>query len=133
MSRMPILCTVVIVTLAVAIQVNARPQIRHDEGTGTCRIIGEGPLEWESRSWGEGGQLFKKVCQSCHSRNNASGAPFLWVESKTSKGWNRIFAKRYPECARNGAWNGLSREQLLRVNDYLYRWAANSQDRNDNC
>ncbi|HCC55637.1 MAG TPA: hypothetical protein DEQ20_12090 [Desulfobulbaceae bacterium] len=114
-------------------QAEATPKSRYDETTQTCRVLDDGPLEWESRPWGEGGKLFKEVCKGCHTRNNDKGAPFLWVESKTSAAWNRIFATRSPKCAKQGAWDALTLERLLKLNDYLYRWAANSQDASDSC
>ncbi|MHB8987882.1 MAG: hypothetical protein ACYC6S_03760 [Desulfobulbia bacterium] len=118
---------------ALSNQAAAAPKTRYDATTQTCRVLDNGPLEWESRPWGEGGKLFKDVCKSCHTRNNETGAPFLWVESKNSTGWNRIFETRSPKCAKQGAWDGITLEQQLKLNDYLYRWAANSQDRNDGC
>ncbi|MFA6283565.1 MAG: hypothetical protein WC633_05450 [Desulfurivibrionaceae bacterium] len=114
-------------------QADAAPKTRYDATTQTCRVLSDGPLEWESRPWGQGGKLFKEVCKSCHTRNNDKGAPFLWVESKNPDAWNRVFATRYPKCAKNGSWNGMTQEQLLVLNDYLYRFAANSQDPNDSC
>lgn len=118
---------------ALSNQAAAAPKTRYDATTQTCRVLDNGPLEWESRPWGEGGKLFKDVCKSCHTRKNDAGAPFLWVESKNSTGWNRIFETRSPKCAKQGAWDGITLEQQLKLNDYLYRWAANSQDPNDGC
>ncbi|MFA6498709.1 MAG: hypothetical protein WC256_08790 [Desulfurivibrionaceae bacterium] len=118
---------------ALANQASGAPKTRYDATTQTCRVLDDGPLEWESRPWGEGGKLFKNASKSCHSRNNDKGASFLWVESKNSAGWNRIFETRSPICAKNGAWDSITLEQQLKLNDYLYRWAANSQDRNDSC
>ncbi|MFA7382346.1 MAG: hypothetical protein WC001_02750 [Desulfurivibrionaceae bacterium] len=118
---------------SLASQAEATPKNRYDATSQTCRVLDEGPLERASRPYGEGGKLFRNVCKGCHSRNNDKGAPFLWVESKTSKGWNLIFATRSPKCAKNGAWDTMTLEQLQKLNDYLYRWAANSQDPNDSC
>ncbi len=131
--KQAVIALVVLVVVGVATQVYARPQTRYDETTKTCRVIGDGPLEWASSVWGQGGQTFKTVCQSCHSRDNEKGAPFLWVESKTSKAWNRVFTKKYPQCAKDGSWDSMTMDEQLVVNDYLYRWAKNSQDINDNC
>jgi hypothetical protein len=114
-------------------QASARPAKRFDETTKTCRVLDDGPLEWESNSWGQGGKMFKSLCQSCHRPGNDKGASFLWVESKTSKGWNRVFTKKYPKCAKDGSWQSMTMDQQLMVNDYLYRWAKNSADLNDNC
>ena len=109
-------------------QTLAEPLTRYDAATDTCRVLNEGPLEWSSLAWGEGGKNFKRVCQGCHFKGNDKGAPFLWTESKSSTAWNRVFAQRYPKCAKDGSWNSLNREQLMEVNDYLYRWAKNSQN-----
>ena len=114
-----------------ALSVYGTPAKRFDARTGTCRILNDGPLEWESRPWGEGGRTFKQVCKSCHTRDNNQGASFLWEESKTSRGWNLVFARQRAKCARDGVWAKLSDDQLLMVNDYLYRWSSNSMDRND--
>lgn len=116
---------------AAALSVYATPAKRLDTKTGTCRILNDGPLEWESRAWGKGGKAFKQVCKSCHTRDNTVGATFLWEESKTSRGWNMVFAKMRAKCARDGTWARLSDDQLLMVNDYLYRWASDSMDIND--
>ena len=116
-----------------AAQADAAPKTRYDATTQTCRVLSEGPLEWTSRPWGEGGKLFRDVCKNCHSHGNDKGAPFLWVESKSSAAWNRVFATRYPKCAQDGSWGTMTKEQLLELNDYLYRFAAYSQDTNDSC
>lgn len=121
----------VLILTAIAVNASATPKKRFDKKTGTCRVLDSGPLEWESLPWGKGGKAFKQVCKSCHTRNNTQQAPFLWEESKTSRGWNRIFATRRVKCAKNGSWSKLSEDQLLMVNDYLYRWSSNSLDRND--
>ncbi|MBU0681294.1 MAG: hypothetical protein KKD73_07720 [Proteobacteria bacterium] len=122
-----------VLCLGVAMQAYARPAKRFDESTKTCRVLDDGPLEWESSSWGQGGKMFKSLCQSCHHPGNDKGASFLWVESKTSKAWNRVFTQKYPQCAKDGSWQSMTMDQQLMVNDYLYRWAKNSADLNDNC
>lgn len=123
-------CLIVAIT---ATFVMARPATRFDETTQTCRLLNSGPLDMASRSYGEGGKIFKQLCKSCHYRNNDKDAPFLWAESKTSNAWNRVFTKRYPQCAQNGEWDKLTPEQMMRVNDYLYRFSSNSRDVFDNC
>ncbi len=123
-----ILCTVCIVTGMMASVIQARPAKRLDERTQMCRILNEGKLDWESEPWGRGGQKFQEVCKSCHSRNNDKGAPFLHAESKMSNGWNRVFAKRRAQCAKDGSWGVLSEEDLQFVNDYLFRNAAWTYD-----
>lgn len=124
---------VIAAVMVMAIQAHGRPATRYDATTQTCRVLGDGPLDWDSQAWGEGGRIFKTTCKGCHSRGNDKGAPYLWEESKNSEAWNRVFASRYPKCAQGGSWDGFSAEQLRKVNDYLYRWAANSADRNDSC
>lgn len=114
------------VLLFVAMQAQAEEIKRYDEVTGTCRLLSDGPLAWDSLPWGEGGQQFKNNCKGCHYQGNDKGARFLWQESKGRTAWNRVFATRYPMCAQNGSWDGLSAEQLRKVNDFLYRWADNS-------
>ena len=114
--------TLLIVCFAIT-QAFARPTSRFDEQTQTCRFFGTGEADWNSRPWGEGGKAFKQVCKNCHSKNNQDSAPYLWEESKTSKAWNRVFSSRYPACAKNGNWSSLTHEQLLSVNDYLYRFS----------
>ena len=133
MNRLAISLAALCLVPAFALQAEASPKTRYDAGTQTCRVLSDGPLEWESRPWGEGGKLFQNNCKSCHSRNNDKGAPFLWVESKNSEGWNRVFATRSPKCAKDGSWDNMTLEQQLKLNDYLYRWAANTQDITDSC
>lgn len=101
----------------------AKPVTRFDAASNTCRVLSEGPLYWESYAFGEGGKTFKAKCQNCHNSRNDKGAHFLWSESKNQDAWNRVFATRYPKCAQDGSWDGISEEQLRRVNDYLWRFA----------
>ena len=117
----------------IAVELHAAPKSRFDETTQTCRLLDDGPLEWESRPWGQGGKLFQERCKSCHSQGNSKGAPSLWVESKTSKAWNRVFFEKYPSCAKDGSWGTMTTEEQMRLNDYLYRWAKNAQDLTDSC
>ncbi len=112
--------------------VMARPGHRLDSTTDTCRDFSKGELEFASRPWGAGGKAFQSNCKSCHFRGNTKGATFLWVESKSSKGWNRVFAQRKVACAKDGSWDSLSMDQILKLNDYLYRFALNSGDAFDN-
>lgn len=124
-----VLCSVAVI---ISVQAEARPKTRYDATTQTCRIF-EGQADWDSLAYGAGGKGFREVCKKCHTRNNDKGAPFLHVESKTPRGWNRVFAERYPKCAKDGSWDALTQEQLLKVNDYLYRFGLNSEDLNDSC
>lgn len=133
---MPIFTSVAIlfvISLGPVLTAEARPEFRFDQKSETCRNLKDGQLEWDSRGYGEGGTSFKNLCQACHARDNDHGAPFLWSESKTSAAWNRVFTERYPDCAKDGSWNSLTAEQLLKVNDYLYRFSENSRDTFDNC
>ncbi len=131
MKQFFILIFCLFAVLAIAQSVSATPKTRYDKNTGTCRILNSGPLEWESLPWGKGGKGFKQVCKSCHTRGNDKGARYLYEESKSSNGWNRIFSTKRAKCANDGSWKSLSEDQLQMVNDYLYRWSATSLDRND--
>jgi len=126
---------IVIVSFLITSLVQARPTKRLDERTGTCRLLDEGQLAWESEPWGRGGQKFKEVCQGCHFKGNDKGIPFLYAQSKMSKGWNRVFSKRRVQCAKDGSWDVLSEEDIEFINDYLYRNAAWTYDPNngDSC
>lgn len=117
--------------LVVVPAVMASPGHRYDYTTKSCRNFSDGKAEWDSRPWGEGGKVFRQVCKKCHFRGNKEGTNFLHVESKTSKAWNRVFAQHKVACAKNGAWKGISQDQELKLNDYLYRFAAFSQDASD--
>lgn len=101
----------------------ARPSKRLDPTTQTCRVFTPTTIE-------EGRQLFRNVCKSCHSRDNSAGAPFIHSESLISKAWNRVFAQRYPACAKGGSWASLSDEQLRRINDFLFMNSADAYDPN---
>ena len=109
----------------------ARPAKRYDKGTEMCRLIDKGKLDWQTEPWGVGGIKFREVCKSCHTRDNDKGAPFLYMESFSSEGWNQVFAKRRKKCARDGSWDVLTKEELLLVNDYLYRNANDTYDPNN--
>jgi hypothetical protein len=111
--------------------IQARPNKRFDQGTQMCRFIAQGKLDWASEPWGTGGIKFREVCKSCHNRNNDKGAPFLYSESISPEGWNKVFSKRRKKCARDGSWDVLSTEELLLVNDYLYRNGNDTYDPND--
>ncbi len=125
-----------LLTLAWSIQtLHARPAKRYDKPTQMCRLLDRGELDWQSEGWGIGGIKFREVCKSCHTRDNDKGAPFLYMESFSSEGWNQVFAKRRKKCARDGSWDVLTEEELLLVNDYLYRNANDTYDPNnaDSC
>jgi len=128
-TLLPCLVSLLVVGLMASV-LQARPSKRFDEKTQMCRLISEGLLNWESEPWGRGGKKFQEVCKSCHHRGNDKGAIFLHAESKMSNGWNRVFAKRRVQCAKDGSWDGLAEEDIQFVNDYLYRNAAWTYDPN---
>jgi len=122
-------------TLALAVSVSlgiglnsvqATPGKRFDERTQSCRILNFYNSGWVS----EGSKIFKASCQSCHVKGNDQGSPFLHSESKSMKAWNRVFTERYPQCAKSGAWAKLSEDDLQKLNDFLFRNAANTYDPN---
>jgi len=135
MRKLLIFALVIFVAGLAATVIQARPSKRLDERTGMCRFIAEGQLDWDSEPWGRGAQKFREVCQGCHYKGNDKGASFLYAQSKMSKGWNRVFAKRRVLCARNGSWDVLTEDDIQVINDYLYRNAAWTYDPNssDSC
>ncbi len=102
-------------------QASASPRKRCDKLTKTCRIFTHATL-WE------GYNTFRNNCKLCHHRNNKKGAKFLYSESKVRKGWDRVFSERYTVCAKDGSWGELTTEQIARLNDYLFKNAANTYD-----
>jgi len=105
---------------------NIVPRYRFDQGSQLCR-----DLTFSNSSWvSEGSALFQKSCKTCHYRGNDKGARFLQSESLTPKGWSRVFFEKYPKCAQDGSWGNLDKEQLLKVNDYLFRNAYGTWDPN---
>jgi len=119
--------TVTFVLLALVLSAGvafASPDKRLDAATGTWR-----PLNFYNAGWvSKGAKIFKESCKSCHYKGNDQGAPFLHAESYPSKGWNRVFAERWPKCAKNGAWDKLSQDDLEQLNDFLFMNAANTYD-----
>lgn len=104
----------VVLLLVTAGTVRAEPVMqRFDQLTQTCRAF------TMDNVWA-GYAAFRNVCKGCHARNNSANAPFLYSESKTQKGWSRVFSKMYPGCAKDGSWAGLSPEDLLNLHDYLF-------------
>ncbi len=96
---------------------------RFDKGTDTCR-------EFTIENVLAGAQTFRQLCKGCHARDNDQGAPYIHAESKTRRGWERVFSKRYPECAKSGAWDAMSRDDRLNLGDYLFKSAAGLYDPN---
>lgn len=102
---------------------SASPAKRFDATTNTCRNLAqENDLE--------GYKVFRKACKGCHSLTNSDGK-FLYSESKGGNAWNRVFAEKYPKCAKDGSWSQLSLEDQLKLNDYLVRVGADSYDPHD--
>lgn len=95
---------------------------RYDASTKSFRILG-----FDSLWYGKGRELFDQKCKVCHTRKNNVGAPFLHTESLSPKRWNQAFSTRYPKCAKSGEWQISQNEQLL-INDYLYRYGADTYD-----
>ena len=119
-----LISTVLLAVFCLPATGQATPKKRFDEETQTCRI-----LDFYNSGWvSDGSKIFAESCKNCHYRENDKGAKFLYSESKTMKGWNRVFNKKYPQCAKDGYWSGLTPEDLLKVNDYLFRNAANTYD-----
>jgi hypothetical protein len=112
--------------LLLVVQANASPKKRYDAASKTCRKFTQ-----DSFWWGSGAKTFRSSCKPCHTRNSIENGGFLHVESKTSRAWNRIFFEKYPQCAKDGHWDSLSMEELLNLNDFLYRFGAFTYDPND--
>ncbi len=100
----------------------AGPEKRFDPGTETCR-------EFTFEAMMDGYKSFRTVCKNCHNREGDGG--FIYTESKNPVAWNRVFFEKYPTCATDGSWESLSNEDKLKLNDYLFRNAANNYDPND--
>lgn len=111
---------------AFSLPAEAKDLKRYDKGTDSCRILG-GDSMW----YGKGRQLFVERCKSCHTRTNDKGAPFLHAESKVPNAWDRVFYQKYPACAKQGAWNGITMQELLVLNDFLWRFGATTYDPRD--
>lgn len=102
---------------------HAKPKERYDQRTDTTRLL-------EFKNLRAGYKVFRYSCKKCHTRQNPD-APFLHTESRTMRGWNNVFAKRYVKCAEKGYWDDLTAKELLQVNDYLYYYAYDSYDPED--
>ena len=116
--------TALLVVFCLPVTGQATPKKRLDEATQTCRI-----LDFYNSGWvSDGNKIFTESCKNCHYRDNDKGATFLHSESKTMTGWNRVFYQKYPQCAKDGSWAKLSAEDLMKLNDFLFRNAANTYD-----
>ena len=123
MNRFAMVAVTLLFLALVASPVFAQPEKRFDQGSARVRELTFSNLQ-------DGYRLFRVVCKSCHYRGNNQGAEFLYSESKTMRAWNRVFYQRYPKCARSGAWKALSKEDLLKLNDYLFANAVDTIDVN---
>ncbi len=119
-------CLLILFAGIMASNASASPTSRFDETTQTCR-----KFQVYDAFMIEGNKLFFKNCKVCHYRENDKGAPFLYTESKMSEAWNRVFFERYPECAQDGSWDHIELQDLLKINDFLYRFGAGSFDPNN--
>ena len=126
MKRILVCCVTLSLSFMFLNNVSASPTKRFDEATKTCRTFDQ-----DSFWWGTGAQAFRSSCKPCHTRNNTEDGPFLHSESKTSRGWDRVFFEKYPQCAKDGHWDSLTMDQLLKINDYLHRFGAFTYDPND--
>jgi len=93
------------------------PDRRFDPVHQTCRIF-------QFEQMREGARFFKGVCQRCHNAAFDNGIrPMLVLipRSFSPERWTRIFTEKYSLCAQNGSWKELSADDLLKLNDYLYR------------
>ncbi|MCK4536486.1 MAG: cytochrome c [Desulfuromonadales bacterium] len=70
----------------------------------------------------KGKHLYKKNCKTCHSVGSEDGE--LTPMSKTMKQWDRIFAKKKHD---QEAWKNLSEQDLKDVNQFLFDFAADSE------
>lgn len=117
---------ILLMLMMVAGVADARPGKRFDAATKSCRLLG-----FDANWWGSGNKIFQQKCKTCHSRASEKGAPFLHAESKTPRGWNRVFARRYPDCAQNGKWQDLTINEQLALNDFLYKNGSGSYNAYD--
>lgn len=69
----------------------------------------------------KGKHLYKKSCKTCHSAGGEGGE--LTPMSKTMKQWDRVFEKKKHDQA---AWENLSEQDLLDINQFLFDFAADS-------
>lgn len=120
------ICLTCLLFCSFTIMAQAKPAKRYDATTKTCRKLG-----FDSEWWGEGNKIFKQRCKSCHHLGNDVGAKLLYSEAKSPKGWNNVFVKKYPQCYKEGHWAGLTQEQIMMMNDFLYRNGSNTYDPNN--
>lgn len=121
MKNLPVIVSVIVAAMIWGSAISyARPRQRFDPDARMTR-------ELEFKNIRAGYRIFMNLCKSCHNRENEK-APFLHTESRTMQGWNNVFHKRYPKCAKEGYWDELTSEDLLKLNDYLYYYAYDAYD-----
>lgn len=69
----------------------------------------------------KGKHLYKKSCKTCHDDGGDGGE--LTPMSKTMQQWDRVFKKKDHDPA---AWETLSDQDLKDINQFLYDFAADS-------
>ncbi len=75
----------------------------------------------------KGKYLFKKNCKTCHTEGATGGS--LTPLSKTMAQWDRYFKKKKHESQ---AWENLSEQELLDINQFLFDHAVDS-DQPETC
>ena len=78
-----------------------------------------------------GYNAFHKFCKNCHNRSEDSEGRFLTMESKSRKGWDKVFNKRKADCAKNGTWDSLTELEIWNLRDYLFTKARGLEDPRD--
>lgn len=116
--------TMLITLLAAPNLLSAAPRVRLDHETGAVRQL-------TFANTRDGYAFFRRVCKTCHTRDNDRGAPFLHSESKTPRAWDRVFITRYPRCAGDGAWDSLAAGEISQLHDYLYQNGRDTFDPNE--
>lgn len=116
--------TAVMIGTGVLSSLAASPDRRFDPLNETCR-------KFQFSNMREGAALFKKVCQSCHNATFDNGLRTMTVffPRVYSPGqWTRFFTTERPQCSKDGSWDGIPEEDLLKLNDYLYKGAYGTWD-----
>jgi len=53
------------------------------------------------------------------------------MESKSRKGWDRLFDKKRVACAKDGTWDSLTELEIWNLRDYLFTTAWGLEDPKD--
>ncbi len=120
MKKMSILIVLLMAAGTLTVAPAHAEEKRYDATTKTCR-----PMTMPNLMVGY--KSFRTLCKSCHNRKSNQGK-FLQTESKVPTAWNRVFAEKYPKCAKNGAWKDLSLDDQLKLNDYLFMMGSGTYD-----